>query len=90
MAIKVDKLASAISSADEPMDGEIYVRLGSKHLAWRTTLLFAFAAFAMSAALFAGFAEFSATTGGRHFSKGTTECPGMSPAQRIAMQTPHP
>lgn len=88
MAIDLKKLVPAPSSAGETIDGEIYVRLGSKRLAWRTTIFLALATVAMGAASFASLAEFRATTGGKDFTKGTTQCPGTSPSPRSVIPAP--
>lgn len=73
------------SAEPEGIDGEIYISLPKKALRFRGALLVFMLGFAAASAALAGYLQGASVQGGQ-YSKGETQCPGMSPAQKTAAQ----
>ena len=70
--------------APEDIDGEIYVRLGKKNVGLRALALLAMFAITAGGLAFGAYSQMTGITSGGQYAKGTTQCPGMSPAQKAA------
>lgn len=73
------------SPAPEGIDGEIYISLPKKALRFRGALLLIMLGSAGASAALAGYLQIASVQGGKYL-KGETQCPGMSPAQKVAPQ----
>ncbi len=72
------------SRTPEDIDGEIYVRLGKKNLSWRALVLAAMFTITAGGLALGAYSQMAGITSGGKYSKGTTQCPGMTPAQKAA------
>ena len=70
--------------SEEHIDGEIYVRLGKKNLGWRALVLLAMFTITAGGLALGAYSQMSGITSGGKYSKGTTQCPGMTPAQKAS------
>ena len=86
MALKTESPANTPNRTPEEIDGEIYVRLGKKHLSWRAAMMLALFALTAGGLALSAYSEMASVTNAGKYSKSTTQCPGMTPAQREAAQ----
>ena len=86
MALKTPSPADTLSRTPEEIDGEIYVRLGKKHVSWRAAVMLALFALTAGGLALGAYSEMASVTNAGKYSKTTTQCPGMTPAQREAAQ----
>ncbi len=85
MSSQLDTRSVQEPSAAQRIDGEIYVSLPTRKLRLRGALLLVMLTVAGASAALAGYLQSESIQAGK-FSKGETQCPGMSPAQKTAAQ----
>ena len=86
MLTKLNTPRVSESSVAEGIDGEIYISLPNKALRFRGALMMAMLGLAGASAALAGYLHSASVQDGGKYSKGTTQCPGMTPAQKAAPQ----
>ena len=66
------------------LDGEIYVRLAKGPSNWRVFLMLAALTLSAGGGVLAAVAQLNSVPGSKKYVQGSTECPGMTPAQKAA------
>ena len=84
MLLKTETPHEVEHRASEDIDGEIYVRLGRKSVGLRALVLLAMFAITAGGLALGAYSQMSGVTSGGQYAKGTTQCPGMTPAQKAA------
>ena len=84
MALKTEIPNDIEHRTSEEIDGEIYVRLGKKSVGLRALALLAMFAITAGGLALGAYSQMSGITSGGQYAKGTTQCPGMTPAQKAA------
>ena len=84
MALRTEIPNEVEHRTSEAIDGEIYVRLGKKNVGLRALVLMAMFAITAGGLALGAYSQMTGITSGGQYAKGTTQCPGMSPAQKAA------